>query len=140
MTVSDLLPRLDSLIHQLQLLRADVSAAAPKLPPEAEQLLASGKCLSCRLDLGDARVIRGCHESCQKAIKRSIRAGELTEDQVIIRGLMTPRKDGGRPRILRPRLDEITAEIIAEGDKRTEAAKEKLAKKKSGSSKTKRRP
>jgi hypothetical protein len=132
----EIVSAIDSLATQLQNLRDSIVAAVPEFPAEAETLLREKRCLSCRKPYGTARIIRGCHEGCQKAIKRSIDRGELTESKAVSSGLMTPVSTGGRPKKARSRLDEV----IAEGaDDIVKAVKSHRAKKAKSAAKTKER-
>lgn len=90
--------RINSLIAELELLRRVITQGQAIFPRFAEKSVAERRCLDCGLPLGSAKVVRGCHESCHKRISRAIERGELTDDDAISKGWLTPASGGGRPR------------------------------------------
>lgn len=55
-----------------------------------------GLCMACMGPAG-GRMIRGCHERCQKAIKRVIAAGKATDEELVLAGKWAAAQPGGRP-------------------------------------------
>lgn len=64
---------------------------------EAVRLSESGKCLGCDKSLAEKEnVRRGLCVACYSAATAAKRAGTITLDQLVAKGLMLPKTKGGR--------------------------------------------
>lgn len=100
--------RLDALVHEIQELYKFLDADAPQLPTEASKQLAKGICLKCKKKISkkdQKKARRGCHDACYRQQNRRIKAGLITDDQLVREGLWAPKQDGGRPRADAPLAD-----------------------------------
>jgi hypothetical protein len=52
-------------------------------------------CCACLKPLGDARVVRGCHEKCARATYRAIERGELSDSDQVEAGEWLPHGQRG---------------------------------------------
>ena len=138
--------RIDSIIQELTQLRSMVTEGTGVFPDWAKLKMQKRICLNCGKPISkNQRVIRGCHDSCQKQIKRSIERGELTDAQAVSRGMLAPPQSGGRKR----REDTELARFIASGENKIDfavkdrdrvlAAESKTTYKKRGKKKTTRK-
>lgn len=94
--IRDVLDRLGGVVKELETVFAE-DGDVPELPQEAQDLLKSGLCLYCREILEDGRkVVRGCHERCNRAISNRVKAGELTDRDTILFGYRTAPAVSGR--------------------------------------------
>lgn len=54
-----------------------------------------GLCVACLEPLGNAKVVRGCHERCYRATVRAIQRKDFSEQERIDAGKLLPPKSGG---------------------------------------------
>lgn len=101
MDTAELLTQIETAISALLAAKRGLELQARNLQPPvaAAKLQEEGKCLQCELPLaGKGRVLRGCHESCYKAVTARIREGSITESEAIALGQIAPRNVKGRPK------------------------------------------
>ncbi len=122
MDIQQVLGQVDLLIKALEAFRTSLSQAEPTLPSNAQEKADSGICLICGVSLQKhptkdqawtGKIVRGNHASCFRALIREMDAGTLTDSQAISKGLLLPRKAGGRDpekNPLRHRIREVLDE------------------------------
>lgn len=90
--------------HLIDEIRGDELAPTP---PEAIELSKKRICLNCKQQFGsDEQMRRGQCNACYQLTRIRIRSRDVTERQLIERGLLLPAQAGGRPR-RRTELDSL---------------------------------
>ena len=54
-------------------------------------------CVACLEPIGDARVVRGCHERCYRATMNAVKAKRFSLNDRIMQGKILEKDEGGRP-------------------------------------------
>lgn len=91
-----LLDAIKALELQTNILKSLVTDTISEAEEEAVRRNNQGLCTYCGEPHGSSRIIRGAHQSCHKKINRAINAFEYTDAQIVKRGWLLPKEQGGR--------------------------------------------
>lgn len=89
--------KLDAMATQLVAIYRVLDAGEPALPAKKSDWIERRICLLCEKQIASKdRSIRGCHERCYRKTKRRLDAGDLTENEAITAGFLSPKRAPGK--------------------------------------------